>query len=434
MNIWILAIGEPLPFDDGSPRLLRAGILATKLAEYGVDVTWWNSNFDHTQKVLRNFSACQSDVEMPYKLRLLKGIPYRSNVSIARIYNHRQVAADFARCAQNEIQPDLIFAAYPTIELCEAALAYARVRDIPVVLDIRDLWPDIFVNLAPHWAHWIARILLIPSTKASRRVCSGASAITGITEAFVNWGVRRANRHRHSWDQVYPLAYQAKLPSDLKMVEARAHWDNLGLRADIPIVCFFGTLGRQFDIPSLIDAARRLVNTPIQIVICGTGDLLGEYRQLAKGLSHIHFPGWVDAPAISALMERSLAGLAPYHNETSFTMSLPNKAIEYLAGGLPVVSTLKGELAQLLAVNDCGFTTPEGDSLALANALRVLHTDTLMREKMAKNARNLYRTKFQAEVVYGQLIRHLRLIAKQHSHGQKLAEQAKKANKIKSHG
>jgi glycosyltransferase involved in cell wall biosynthesis len=153
------------------------------------------------------------------------------------------------------------------------------------------------------------------------------------------------------------------------------------------------------------------------VVICGTGDRLEAYRQMARDLPQVHFPGWIDAAAINALMERSLAGLAPYHNEKSFTMSLPNKVIEYLAGRLPVVSTLGGELQRLLQTYDCGVTTPANDPHALANALRNLLIDSKTRHRMADNAEKTYKNLFVADTVYGRLIDHLDLIATLHSQG-----------------
>jgi glycosyltransferase involved in cell wall biosynthesis len=419
MNFWIIAIGEPLPTDVGSPRLLRAGILTSQIAAAGMQVTWWNSNFDHSQKIVRSSASDLSNIQIPYQLRLLKGKPYPSNVSIARVCNHIQVALDFSQLAPKEPPPDLIFVAYPTVELCKAALAYARPRGIPVVVDIRDLWPDIFVNLFPQWFKPIAMKLFFGLFRASKQVCAGATAITGITDVIVDWGVNRAGRHRLAWDKAYPLAYQVQLPGVEKLASARAQWDACGLGEDVPKVCFFGSLGRQFDIPCLIKAARLLTDTPLQIVICGTGENMEEYRRSAVDLSHVHFPGWVDAPAIRALMERSLAGLAPYYNEMSFTMSLPNKTIEYLAGGLPIISTLRGELSQLLAVNECGITVPEGDHNALADALRKLLSDRGLREKMSKNASELFKARFTAEAVYRQLIDDLKLIATECRQGQR---------------
>ena len=43
MIVWLVTVGEPLPTDPGSPRLLRAGILAGLLAEKGHVVHWWSS-------------------------------------------------------------------------------------------------------------------------------------------------------------------------------------------------------------------------------------------------------------------------------------------------------------------------------------------------------------------------------------------------------
>ena len=46
-------------------------------------------------------------------------------------------------------RPDLILCSYPTIELSVEAVRYGRTHGIPVVLDVRDLWPDIVLDLLP---------------------------------------------------------------------------------------------------------------------------------------------------------------------------------------------------------------------------------------------------------------------------------------------
>ena len=413
MRVWIVTVGEPLPTDSGSPRLLRTGLLANLFRYHGHDVVWWTSNFDHQAKRMRaTFESTDSSC-LGYEIRLLRGCGYVQNISFRRILDHLLLAAAFKRQAPYEMVPDIILSSYPTIELCNAVLDFARVKNIPVVVDIRDLWPDIFINVAPNWAKVLMRTFLYPMMRASRRVCSRATAITGITEAFVDWGLARAGRSRHDWDRSYPLAYFSKNFDSAELANARLQWDSLGLGSGQPIVCFFGTLGNQFDIPCLIAAARMLINTPLKIVVCGVGDRLHEYRNMALDLPLLYFPGWVDGPAINVLMERSIAGLAPYYNEMSFTMSIPNKIIEYLSGGLPVVTTLNGEVEKLLNVNKCGIFVPEGDPFSLSNALRSLLTDPLMRKKMACNAINLYKRQFVAEEVYGRFIQHLELIASQ---------------------
>ena len=57
MKIWIVTIGEPTLLDSKNPRLLRSAILANKLTEKEVDVTFFNSTFDHTQKKHRFYNG-----------------------------------------------------------------------------------------------------------------------------------------------------------------------------------------------------------------------------------------------------------------------------------------------------------------------------------------------------------------------------------------
>lgn len=332
-------------------------------------------------------------------------------MSLSRILNNRQTASDFAQRAAIAPRPDVILCSYPTVELSEAAIKYSERTGVPVVLDIRDLWPDTFLNLAPRILRPFSRLALNGMFRASRRICAGAATIVGITDAFVDWGVRRAGRMRRRTDRAFPLAYTSTVPPPAELDSARQHWDEIGVRADVPTLCFFGTLGQQFDISTVLKAARIMRNRTVRFVICGHGDRFEEYRRLAAGIPNVFFPGWVNAAAVRTLMERCIAGLAPYHCETSYTMSLPTKAIEYLAGGLPVLSSLSGELAALLAREDCGETYPEGDAQALVKMVDQLLVGRERCAQMGKNATRVYRAHFVAEAVYGMMIEYLAEVA-----------------------
>ena len=63
--------------------------------------------------------------------------------------HHKIVAKKFNEIAlSNHIEfPDLILCAYPAIELSRAGVQFANKIGVPVVVDIRDLWPDIFVEI-----------------------------------------------------------------------------------------------------------------------------------------------------------------------------------------------------------------------------------------------------------------------------------------------
>lgn len=414
MRIWLITVGEPLPVDGPDVRLYRTGILANLLVSRGHRVTWWSSAFDHTEKRQRSSGDTAIDLSENLRLILLHSVAYATNVSLSRIANHIGIARAFRRLAPQEPKPDLILASLPTLELALAAVKYGEQYQVPVVVDVRDLWPDIFVDLFPRPLQALARVILYPYTVIARRACRGAAAIIGITPAIVGWGLRYAGRPGTSRDKAFPLGYSSSEPSAEAVFKAGQFWRNHGIDEKTGfIVCFFGAMGRQFDLDTVIEAAKTVENTgaDIRFVLCGKGDSHEHYKQLAASCSNVVFPGWVGASEIWTLMRMAKIGLAPYNSTPDFEMSIPNKVIEYFSAGLPIISSLQGVVANILLQYNCGMTYSRKNSVELANSIMYLHDNPEVLSEMSQNAGGLFKEKFIAENVYGELVSHLEDIA-----------------------
>jgi glycosyltransferase involved in cell wall biosynthesis len=412
MRVWIITIGEPLPTDTGQQRLLRSGILAGALDAGGHEVTWWSSTFNHMLKVHRQSDAVEHQITPRLRLKLLHSVSYEHNISFKRILNHRGIARQFADMATSEPRPDVILCSYPTIENSDAATRFGAERGIPVVLDVRDQWPEVFLSLAPAGLRWAARLALWPLFQTGAKALRRATAVTGVTEKFVDWGVRYASRVRGPWDTSFPMAYPDTAPTSEAIAEAERFWNE----QDVPgnykfIACFFGTLGRQFELDAVIEAARNLRSEGVLFVLCGTGDRLNHYKNLAGDCPNVMFPGWMDAPQIWTLMRKASIGLAPYPSEANYADNMPNKPLEYLSAGLPIVSSLRGGLEQLLEHNCCGLTYRNKDAADLASKILVLKQDPGLLARMSDNAANTFRSHFKAEDVYGRMVAYLETIA-----------------------
>jgi glycosyltransferase involved in cell wall biosynthesis len=347
-----------------------------------------------------------------YRICLLHPrIGYSGHVSFARILNHYLVADRFHRFACNESVPDIILCSLPTLELSVEATAYGRKNSVPVVIDARDMWPDIFLEPVPVLLRPLAKVALQPFRAMARRACSGASAVIGITPRFVEWGLMYAGRERAALDRDFPLAYpEPRLPA-ADLSSAIRRWVSMGVRKDRFVACFFGMLGARhlLEIEPVIEAARILKGheRDFLFVLCGTGDQLDCYKHLAKDCPNVLFPGWLGAADIWALMQLASVGLAPYASSPSFVISVPNKAIEYFCGGLPVVSSLKGTLAELLAAHRCGATYENGNAQELAALLVDLRAHPVRLAEMSQNARSLHESRYKAETVYQNMVDHL---------------------------
>ncbi len=417
MRVWLVTIGEPVPVQDRTQdRLHRTGYLADFLGRSGHDVTWWTSAFDHFRKEHLYDQDTVVQLAEHVRIRLLRGCGYKNNLSLARIRDHRQVAGKFAKLARREaVRPDVMLASLPTIELCAEAVRFGREHGVPVVLDMRDMWPDVLVDSVPGPARPIARLGLHSMFRDAHEACAGATAITGITEAFVEWGLRRGGRQRSRMDRSFPMGYVSRPPAPDRIREAERIWDERGITASgaMPVACFIGTLGRQADIETVIKAARRLRERgrSLQFVLCGTGDRLEYYRKMAVNDPNVLFPGWIDAAGIHVLMRRSMVGIDPLPTRYDFLSTINNKAIEYMSAGLPVVSSPnRGVLCDLLLREECGLVYADRDPEGLASLLSGLLDDPEAHRRMARNSARVFREMFTAEKVYADMTEYLQEI------------------------
>ena len=409
MKVWLLTVGEPLPIDPGQPRLHRGGIIADILAQRGDDVTWWTSTFHHTDKAFRFPETKSVRVNDRLKLWCLQSRPYARNISVARLLANRDIAAEFRRRAGDELPPDVILASYPIPELSRAGAEYAAVRSIPCIVDIRDLWPDAWTTILPKLLQPLGSLALLPFYRQSRVTLRGFSGICAITDDMVDWGLARAGRKRGKWDRAFPLAYPETIYSPVQLVEARRFWSAKldGLPPARLKLCFFGNISTaRARIDVMIDAMRLLphdVKVGTRLVICGLGEGLDALRKSAADVLQIVFAGWANGPQIQTLASSSHAGILPYPSDEDFKRSIPNKAIEYLAHGLPILTSLKGPVSSLIASEGCGRVYRETDARDLAATLVDLFNAPRQLETMADNARRAFRDRFLATNVYGRL-------------------------------
>ena len=406
MRIWLVSILErPNSSTDPPERARRMSLLADAIVRAGGEVTWWSSAFDHTHKRAVTPRGMRYRVGPRYEVILTAAAGYKHNVSARRLSFNFHTARQFARLAALEPKPDVILTSYPPIEVVSEVAAYGRRHLVPSIADIRDLRPDIWLDAAPARARSIAKLLLSPYFALSRSSLASVTAITGITDEFVAWGLTRAGRAASAFDRAFPFGYSLPTVTPDTIGSANQFWNELLDNGKAPPalrLCFIGRIGERTGLDHVIEAIRLLppeAKALVQLVICGV-DLRRATVKFGNDPAII-YAGWVDQPKMISLMERSDLGVLPYRNTIDFQNSLSNKTIEYLAGGLALTTGLDGKVRQLIRDNDCGYLYSDQSSSAYRNLLLEILVDrqTLVRRKKA--ARALYQELFRAQAVYG---------------------------------
>lgn len=407
MNIWILQTGEPLHCDEGNYRPMRAMNIANALIAAGHHVVLWSSAFYHQEKRHRCRVAETIHISPQLEIRLIPSPGYQRNVGLGRLWDHAVLSFNLKRQLQHETTlPDVAFIGYPPIEVAAVMTRWLTIRGIPSLLDAKDQWPHIFIEPFPKFIRPIARLALFPYFFFGRKAMREATAYCSMTQSFLEWMGDYSGRPLSSLDCVAPLSPTYQGVSDIDLKEAFNWWRERNVIDDGRRRFFFvGTFSRAFDFGPVVEAASLAYNKGLdwQFVLCGDGE---QFKYLAANLAdlpNVVLPGWVDRPKVEALAHLSVLGLAPYRNTPDFLKSIPNKIIDYLSFGIPIASSLDGEVASLIQRNRIGVVYGQPNSLDLFSCLLNICKDDAGLSALSDNAKDIYDKHFLGEKVYQSL-------------------------------
>lgn len=416
MNVWICIAYDPILGIDHTTRLLRYGALAEQLASSGHSVVMWTSTFDHWRKIQRFDADRTVQVNKNLRVELLHAPSYAENVSWARVRHNRILAARFTIRAKELKSPDIIFAGIPCLELTEATTHYAQDHRVPMIVDIQDIWPEVYVTVLPRQLRSLGRFVLSSEYKRAKRIFKAATAVTAVSRQYLDWACALRGEHRR-YDQVFHLGY--RLPAVPLLQSEQRRTCEFMQRLRIPegriLVTFVGQFAASYDVDTIIGAAR-LLETGAQhthFVLAGSGDKYARIKKSTQGLSSVTLTGWLEHQDTITLLQKSQIGLAAY--SLSAPQSLPYKPFEYMAFGLPIISSLPGELREIIANHGIGEYYQAGDAYSLATAVNTFAQLPEKRELAGRHARELYDRQFDGELITNRLIGHLETVSKDRS-------------------
>jgi glycosyltransferase involved in cell wall biosynthesis len=413
-------VGELTPLD-GQHRQWRYGMLADALRNAGHDVVRWFPSYAHGTREQRDPGIYPMGGDFGDVVRVIATPSYKRHVSLKRLWFNRRFAQGFLDSAYDAVPPDVIVVGMPAPEMCDAVARYSRVTNIPYVIDVRDLWPDIFVDILPSWGRWAGSMALWPLYHLNRRSFPHASAIYALSDSYLDWGVAYAGRRRTNADAVVPMGCTKPVEPG---PDADVYWQERGVDKHKRLCVFAGTLSEQFDIDTVLAAAREMQDDlDTQFVICGDGPYLERYLKVSMELTNVVMPGWVGGDRLTWLLAHAAVALAPYrrgpaYNSMTLALNLPitrmmgkatlsNKIMEYSSHGLPIVTSIGDPVGVWLESEGMARRYPDQNGEMLVQQLRLLLKDDALRAQMAGASLAVFKREFDADLIYPKLVERL---------------------------
>ncbi|MBM4303342.1 MAG: glycosyltransferase family 4 protein [Deltaproteobacteria bacterium] len=296
----------------------------------------------------------------------------------------------------NKLAGDLIYVSTPPLTSTLSAVILSKLKRIPVVLEVRDLWPELpiaFGALRDPFSIFLARRLEKIAYRNSHHV---VALSPGIQRAVVCRGVKVKNTSLipNSCDIEFfkeQSAPRMLLPKEIGETD--------------PIVLYPGTIGVANGVDYIVKIAQAMLSLapPIKFVILGDGKEKEGMINLAKLLGvlnhNLFFLEPIPKSEISSLYQRSSLILNTLVNKRPLWNSSPNKFFDALAVSKPVAINFKGWLAELIEENEIGLVLDPNDIQSSARQISQALSHPLWIEKAGRKAFQIGKLHFDRDTL-----------------------------------
>jgi glycosyltransferase involved in cell wall biosynthesis len=286
---------------------------------------------------------------------------------------------------------DVVIASSPTLFSALSAWLMARVKRVPFVLEVRDLWPEAIVDLG-----------LMRRGSVSVRLLQGlagflyrqAARVVVVTNAFADrlaaQGVPRSKL------TVIPNGADTRLFAPGQ--DGQAVRNRLGLDGRF-VVAYVGSHGLSHGLGAVLDAAA--ARPEVTFLLVGDGadrERLLEERDRRELRNVIMRPS-VSKSEVPAMYAAADACLVPLRDVPIFETFVPSKLFEVLAAGRPVIGAVRGEARDILNRSGGALVVDPERGDQLAQAIDRLQSDAALRADLASHGRAFAQQEYDRDVL-----------------------------------
>lgn len=261
-------------------------------------------------------------------------------------------------------RPDLLIATSPPPTVAALGWLLSRLKRIPWIFEVRDLWPEMARDLGLG-SRWILRPLFYLTDRVMRFLYRQASFVVSLT-----FGLRQ-----HLLEQGLSPERVGTVPNgvDPIFVSAEALSPSPLAKEGKFRVMYVGSMGMANRVESILEIARVLKENPkVEFVLAGDGPLQSALRKKAAmlALDNVRMLGPVPRNQVPALLSTADVCLLTHAQTDSFRALLPNRLFDYMAAGCPVIlCLLPGDASAVLEEAGGGIRVNPGDPEAAGKAI-----------------------------------------------------------------
>lgn len=330
-------------------------------------------------------------------------VPYSNSSGTAERFGAFVKFAYAAAQKASAIKADLIFASSTPLTIALPAVWAAKRQRIPMVFEIRDLWPELPIAMGAIKG----RPLIAAAEWLERFAYTHAAQVVALSPGMKDGVVRTG----------YPAERVHVIPNscDLELFSVpasageafRARYDWLGSR---PLVVYVGTLGAINGVSYLADLAAKVRSEApdVRFAVVGGGAEEAKVRAYAQKLGVLDetffMLGKIPKNQVPALLSAATLTASLFIDLQEMWHNSANKFFDGLASGTPLLINYGGWQAELLHETGAGIVTHPSDLDAAKDALLAALRDKSWLENAGRASRQLAEARFSRDALAQKLM------------------------------
>lgn len=383
-SLWIF---NQYTYTPDMPESIRHWELATLLDRRGWTTRIFASAFNHRRRrferpvTLRHFS--RDTDEQGVAFTWLYTTPYGSN----DWRRYRNMVSFFFVSLVTGLRrrpgPAVVIGTSPHLLTGLAAWIVARRHRVPFILEVQDLWPDTLIAMG------LTNSLVIrPLEVLERFLYRRADTVIALSEGIRQGVVQRGTDPRKT--VLLPNATtetRGGVQEDRDAIRHRHGWQ------DAVVAIYAGSHGPANGLENVVDAALlQGGKRGVVFVFLGDGSEKAKLIERSAGARHIIFLDPVPKVDVHAILTAADIGVINLRWNKTFEGARPNKIFDYLGAGLPIVSTVPGEIWRIVDEARAGCLAEPENPASLAAVIDELARDSQLRSRLSRNARKYLAT------------------------------------------
>ena len=269
----------------------------------------------------------------------------------------------------------------------------SRLKRIPWVLEIRDLWPESIIAVGAIKNRRIIDLLEAIESFMYRK----ADRVVALTEAFKRHIMKRGI----SAESITIIKNGADLSQFAPLPKENAFRKQEGLTGKF-VASFVGTHGMAHGLGTVFKTAEILKDRKdIIFLLVGDGaerENLVRMKE-ATGLKNVMMLGQQKKERMPEIIAASDACMVLLIKQDLFKTVIPSKIFEAMAMERPIILGVEGESQAIIEEGDCGLCIEPENAQALADAVVRLKDDAALAERLGKNGKRFVEKFYNRETL-----------------------------------